>query len=137
MNKRFRQFVRGDCGQELVEFALAALLFFTLIFGILEFCMIVWEYNMVSDLAQEGARWASVRASTSSISHASSGDVQTYVRSRAVGMTVDATAVPAPSTLSPGQTVSVHVQTTFAPLTSLIPIGSLTLQSTAQMVIAR
>ena len=137
MNRPLRRLMRGESGQELIEFALASLIFLITVFGTLEFGLGVWQYNMVSDLAQEGARWASVRGSTSSILHASSADVQTYVQGRSTGVTVTVTATPDPSTLAPGATVSVLVQTTFSPLTSLIPFAAMTLQSTAQMVIAR
>ena len=37
----------------------------------------------------------------------------------------------------PGTTFSVTVSTDFAPLTQLIPVGTMTLTSTAQMVVSR
>ena len=138
MRRLVRRFVDAESGQSLVEFALASVLFFTVLFGTIEFGLVVWRYNTVSNLAQEGARWASVRGSTSSILHASNSDVQTYVEGRAAGMTVTVTTpLGPPSALQPGQTVSVQVQTVVAPLTQLIPHGTLTLSSTARMVIAR
>ncbi len=57
-----RGFVRGETGDAIVEFALASALFFATLFGILEFGQAVWRYNMLAELAQEGARWASVAA---------------------------------------------------------------------------
>jgi Flp pilus assembly protein TadG len=129
-------FVRDERGQEIVEFALASFVFLMTIFGTLEFGLAVWRYNMVSNLAQEGARWASVRGSTS-LAPASAGDVLTYLNTRSTGMTINVTTTPDPSTLMPGETVSVQVQTTFAPLTQLIPLTTMTLQSTAKMVVAR
>jgi len=138
MRSSVRRFVDAESGQTIVEFALGALLFFTLLFGTIEVGLVVWRYNMLSNLAQEGARWGSVRGSTSSFPHASNSDVQTYVQGRAVGMTVTVTTpLGAPSALQPGQTVSVQVQTAVAPLTQLVPHGTLTLSSTASMVIAR
>jgi len=137
MRSSVRRFVDAQSGQTIVEFALSALLFFTLLFGTIELGMLIWRYNMVANLAQEGARWASVRGSTSSIP-ASNSDVQTHVQGRAGGMMVTATTpLGAPSALQPGQTLSVQVQTTVAPLTQLVPHGTLTLSSTASMVIAR
>src|SRR5262245_65764390 len=107
-----RRFKEAESGQTLVEFALGAVLFFTVLFGTIEVGLLVWRYNMVSNLAQEGARWASVRGSTSSILHASNSDVQTYVQGRALGITVTVTTpLGAPSALDPGQTVPVLVQT--------------------------
>src|SRR5580765_7072275 len=81
-----QRFVRDERGQELVEFALASLVFLMTVFGTLQFGVAVWQYNMVSNLAQEGARWASVRGTTSSLGNASSGDVQTFVQSRSSGL---------------------------------------------------
>ena len=63
--KAARRWLLGDDrGENIIEFALASTVFFTTIFGIIIFGIGVWQYNMVSDLAQEGARWASVHGST-------------------------------------------------------------------------
>ena len=70
---------RGDCGQQLVEFALASTIFFTTIFGVLGFGLAVW-HNMVADLAQEGARWAAVRGATSKLPDAPATDVSVSAR---------------------------------------------------------
>jgi Flp pilus assembly protein TadG len=138
MNRRHHR-LRRDSGQAIVEFALASLVFFMTIFGIIEFGMAIWQYNMVSNLAQEGARWASVRGSTTSIpaGPVSAADVETFVRGRSVGITVTVTTTPEPSTLKPGQLVSVLVRTDFTPLTPLLPLATLTLQSRASMVMSR
>ena len=61
---RNRRDWRDDCGAQLVEFALASTIFFMTIFGVMGFGIAVWQFNMVADLAQEGARWAAVRGST-------------------------------------------------------------------------
>ena len=82
-----------DRGQSLVEFALASTVFFMTLFGVIIFGIGVWRYNMVADLAQEGARWASVHGSTSA-SPAVQANVQTYVQSRApFNVTVTTTPV--------------------------------------------
>jgi Flp pilus assembly protein TadG len=129
--------VCANRGQTLVEFALASVVFFVLLFGIIEFGLAVWQYNMVADLAQEGARWALVRGSNSD-SPASTLDVQTFVQSRALGMAVTVTTPDgAPSTKQPGDRVSVNVVTTFTPLAGLLPRTTLNLQSTARMIMAR
>jgi Flp pilus assembly protein TadG len=120
-----------------------------MMFGLTQYGFLVWQYNMISNLAQEGVRWASVRGANSA-APASGAQVQTYVQSRTVGMNVTVTTTsvdPAtkvctttavnPSTLKRGSGVCVKVQTTFTPLTSFIPISSKTLQVTAQMIMAR
>jgi Flp pilus assembly protein TadG len=128
---------RQNSGQTLVEFALASMVFFVTIFGTLQLGLAVWQYNMVANLAQEGARWASVRGSTSSVP-ATAASLQSFVQGRSLGISVTAAATPvAPGSLSPGETVSVRVQTVFVPFTPLIPMTTITLKSTAKMIMAR
>jgi Flp pilus assembly protein TadG len=141
--------LRSERGDTLVEFALTSFLFLMTFLGTVEFGLIVWQYNIVSDLAQEGARWASVRGSRGS-SPASTADVQTFVRARSPGWlpvvtTFSAdpvtkactTTATAPSALDAGDGLCVTVVQSFAPLTRVIPLATLNLQSTAQMTIAR
>jgi Flp pilus assembly protein TadG len=129
---------KSERGETLVEFALASTIFFMTIFGTVEFGLAVWQYNIMADLAQEGARYATVHGKNSS-TPASSGDVQTYVRARALGMgsSVTVTASPAPSSLDAGDTVTVAVSKPFRPLTGFVPNTTLTLGSTAKMIVAR
>jgi hypothetical protein len=136
-----RRLVRDECGQELIEFALAALVFLMTVFGTLEFGLAVWQYNMVSDLAQEGARWASVRGTTSLLGNANRADVEMFVRTRSSGGLTPSVTMPPPSVGDlvgdPGSTVAVKVTVSFAPLTQLIPLATMTLTSTASMIVAR
>jgi Flp pilus assembly protein TadG len=126
--------VRDARGQSLVEFALASFVFFATIFGTVEFGRGVWQYNMMSDLAQEGARWAAVHG-TGSASPSNQSGVQSFVNSRSP-FTV--TVTTAPSTIgAAGSTVEVQVRSTFQPLTSLIPNSSISLMSMATMVVQR
>ncbi len=104
------------------------------IFGTIIFGIGVWQYNMVSDLAQEGARWASVHGSTSG-SPALQAGVQTYVQSRAP-FTVTVTTTPT-TVGAAGSTVTVHVQHTFTPWISLLPHAPLNLASDARMIVSR
>lgn len=121
----------------MIEFALASILIFTILFGIVQFGRAVWQYNTMSNLAQEGARWASVRGSSSSIS-ANSTQLQTFVESRATGIPVTVTAIPAnPSAAAPGSTIEVRVSSTFSPVVGLLPNATLTLESTARMIVSR
>ena len=124
-------------GQSLVEFALSSVLFFSLIFGVVQFGLAVWQYNTVSSLAQEGARWASVRGSSSD-APGTAAQLQAFVESRSPGFAVTVTATPAnPSAVGPGSTISVRVVSSFSPATTLIPSATLSLESTAKMVVTR
>jgi Flp pilus assembly protein TadG len=134
---RSRERVRSERGQTLVEFAFASILFLTTIFGIVEFGLAVYHYNLVSDLAQEGARWASVRGSSpTAVMHATSDDVQSFVQGRALGIPVTVTTTWSPGN-NPGDVVRVQVTNSYTPLAGLLPTSGMTLQSTAEMMMSR
>jgi Flp pilus assembly protein TadG len=133
----FQRWGRSREGQSLVEFALSSVLFFTLVFGIIQFGRAVYQYNTVSNLAQEGARWASVHGGASA-TPATAAQLQAYVETRAMGLPITVTATPAnPSAVSPGSLVTVRVVSSFAPATALLPFTTLSLESTAQMIVSR
>jgi Flp pilus assembly protein TadG len=131
---RRRQLLGDDRGENIVEFALASTVFFMTLFGIIIFGIGIWQYNMVSDLAQEGARWASVHGTTSA-SPANQAAVQTYVQSRAP-FTVTATTTPT-TVGAAGSTIMVRVQHPFDKMISLLPGGAVTLTSDARMIVSR
>ena len=140
---------RSARGQTLVEFAVASAVFFMIIFGILQFGLAVWNYNMLPSLAQDGARYAAVHGDTNATActtiaqkecETTSTLVQDFVRSRVVGMTP--TAVTVTTTYpdgdnSVGDTVQVQVDYTFSAFTTIVRTGTLTLHGVAQMKIAR
>src|SRR5690349_22651180 len=119
------------------------------LFGTIEFGRAVWQYNMMSDLAQEGARWATVHGAgnsaacttaTQAACKASVAQIQDYVRSRAPGsfgtITVTTqsplgTTTP-PSGLASGASIYVIVSTTFTPSVNIIPHSTMTLSGTAR-----
>jgi Flp pilus assembly protein TadG len=141
--------LRSSRGETLVEFTLSFTLFLATILGIMQFGIGVWQYNMMSDLSQEGARWASVRGHSSGASAASEAAVQSFVQSRSLGMspTVNVYSASAsnvcstthvdPSTIAPGNGICVNVTKTFAPFTGIVPMSTLTLSATAQMIVSR
>jgi Flp pilus assembly protein TadG len=129
-----RRLMGDDRGQSLVEFALVSTVFFMTMFGTIIFGIGVWRYNMVADLAQEGARWASVHGTTS-LSPATQVGVQTYVQSRAP-FNVTVTTTPA-AVGAAGSTITVRVQRSFAPSIPFLPHATLNLVSDAQMTVSR
>lgn len=132
-----RRILREESGAQILEFAAASVIFFAVVFGTIEFGRGVYQYNMTSDLAQEGARWAAVHGS-SSASPATAAQLQTYVQGRSPGFAVTVTAEPVnPSAAAPGTTISVRVDSSFSPVTNLIPSATLNLTSTAKMKVYR
>ncbi len=61
--RRLKSLVRDERAAELVEFALATGIFFTLIFGIIEFGLVIYAGSFVAFATQQGARYAQVRGS--------------------------------------------------------------------------
>lgn len=131
--------MRSERGSTLIEFALGSGLVFLTLFGILEFGWAIWQYNMVANLAQEGARYAAVHGQNSG-SAKTAAQVQTYVQGRAAGMsTVTVTTVPVagPSVVAAGNTIQVQVTVPHTRFTSLVTSGAISLSSTATMTVAR
>lgn len=61
--KPIRRILWGDeSGASAAEFAVVILLFSVLVFGIIDFSRLAWQYNMLEKAAQKGARFAVVNA---------------------------------------------------------------------------
>ncbi|MBA3341778.1 MAG: pilus assembly protein [Gemmatimonadaceae bacterium] len=124
---------RDDSGAGLVEFAfVAGLVFFPLVFGVIEFGRAVFAKTTLTAAAREGVRYAIVRGSESG-SVADSAMVANYVK----GRTPLSPIVVKPSwtpNKNPGSVAQVQVTYTYLPIVPLIPSKVLT--STSQQVIA-
>jgi Flp pilus assembly protein TadG len=89
----------GEHGATLLEFAIAMVLTFVLIFGMIDFARALYSFHFVSYAAREGARFASIRGATScgtSVTpcSVSQGDIQAYVQQIApAGITAAAVTV--------------------------------------------
>jgi Flp pilus assembly protein TadG len=55
---RVQRFNRDERGAALVEFALGAAIFMTAVFAVLEFGVLLWTHNALTDAARRGARYA-------------------------------------------------------------------------------
>ena len=58
--KRRYGLAQNEKGQSLVEMALVCMVFFFLLFGILEFSRALWTYNTIVQNTRAAARWAVV-----------------------------------------------------------------------------
>ena len=134
---RRRQTVRrGERGETLVEFAFASLIFFTFIFGVLQFGLAIWNYNLVSGLAQDGARYAAVHGQKSG-SPKTLAQLDTYIQGLAYGLTVSTTGSDNPSVIGPGLPVTVTVSYTLATGGGVLPLWNIPISSTAKMTVTR
>ncbi len=95
---RWKAILRDECGSELVEFAISAMVLFTILFGIIELSLSMYAYHFVTSAAQAGARYAIVRGADWSLAcstsappkftvsyscNAAASDVSNYVQSLA------------------------------------------------------
>ena len=141
--------LRSQRGQTLIEFALAAAVFFLMMFGTIEFGLVVWQYNLLSSLAQEAARWGAVRGarstvgtcpslagSSGSICPASAEELQAFVRARAFQANVVVTSA-APSSLLPGDVLRVGVAQDASVTVPFLPAGTIPLRASAEMIMLR
>jgi Flp pilus assembly protein TadG len=154
--RRLKSLVCGEDGQELVEFACAASVLFILIFGIIQFCMVMYTGGFVAYAAQQGTRywmvrgsdWTGTCATASSYScPASTDNVKNYVLSLqhpGISLTADNIMPTALRTTAAGASpacvahpyaqgcqVQVVVTYTFSLNIPFIPAASIPLTSTS------
>jgi Flp pilus assembly protein TadG len=133
-----RTFRHSERGSSLVESALVINLFLLLVFGIMDFGRAVYAYNFVSYAARVGARYASVRGSSSG--HAAQAtDVQATVTHQAIAL--DAARLTVTTTWTPdnkpGSVVSVRVAYTYRPMITFIMSSPLSIASTSKLIISQ
>jgi Flp pilus assembly protein TadG len=130
--------IRHQRGSGLVEIALVTIPFFTLVLGIITAGYLVFLYNSTAYMAQQGARWASVRGSSSG-SPATAATIATYVDGQAAGfatgsLTVNTTWSP---NNNPGSTVTVQVGYSAPTLFTLAFPRSLNISSSSSTTISK
>jgi Flp pilus assembly protein TadG len=106
-----------------------------LTFGIVDGGRLLFEYNVVSNAAREGVRWAAVRGQASGRA-ASRNDIITYVQNLGLGLALNVDPQFVPDNKQ-GSTVRVTVTRTFAPAVALFTSAGIGLRSSSQMTIAR
>ena len=143
-----RKFTRGEHGTALLETALSATLLLGMIFGVMAGGFMLYTYHFLSYATRVGARYASVRGSACDGSNGmpdcpsvTSAQVQTYVRGlRQLGINptqLTVTTTWPKGTNNPGDTVQVTAQYPFPLSVPFVTTKSVSLQSTAQMLISQ
>jgi Flp pilus assembly protein TadG len=151
-------------GEQMIEFAISAVVLFTCIFGIIGCSQLLYAYHFTSYAAREATRYAMVRGSTwgstncatvaTSVCNATSGNVQAYVQSivpagmnSGAPLTVNTywpgtelagsatTCTTTNGSNSPGCLVMVQVNYSFSYLLPFLPNTALSLKSTSEVVI--
>lgn len=134
----------GERGSGLPEMAIVASALLALMLGIVDFGRAMYTYSFVAQLARAGARWAIVRGSGCTVldhCNATSANVQSYVQSLSLGMTnaskISATATWPNNCNAAGCPVVVTVTYPFAFLTGVLPIATVSMSSSSEMVISQ
>jgi Flp pilus assembly protein TadG len=116
---------------------LLAPVLFLLTIGALELGRGLWVKHMLSHVATEAARYASVRSLVSD-EPATAASVAARARSEVMGINPEDVAVETiwnPSN-QPGSTVQVRVNYEFRPLTALLPATAIHLRGDSQRIIS-
>jgi Flp pilus assembly protein TadG len=132
--------MRQEAGQAIVEFALTALIFLTLLVFALDGSRIFWNYLTVTEAARVGARYAIVHGALSTSPAGPGNDTAliNHVKSKAAGLD------PARMTVTPtwpggngvGRSVTVSVTYPVQPITRLFwSDRTFTLSAQSTMVI--
>jgi Flp pilus assembly protein TadG len=139
---------RGESGSAIVEFAMASVMLFTLIFGIMAICLALYTYNVVSEAAREVGRYAIVRGSKcnsfSDCPNVTQAQLQTYLQSiKWPGIDPNSLIIPTGGVVwpsgneNPGNPVQVTVTYQFPLNIPFVPKRTLSMSSTSQMVISQ
>jgi|HubBroStandDraft_1064217.scaffolds.fasta_scaffold101433_2 Flp pilus assembly protein TadG len=126
----------SERGSAMVEAMLVLIVTLLVIFGAIQFSIVVFGYNSVAFAARAGTRYAIVNGS-SSTSPCTAAQVQSVVLENLAGVpsavvTVTTTWI---SNNNPGSTVKVVVSANFAPMVKWVMPNAITVASTSQMII--
>ena len=135
----------AERGQSTVEFALAALAFFALLFGVIDFGRLLYAYDQVGHAARVGTRYAMNYLPSNTGCSVSGGTCQSAIVSAIVAKTL-VNPARLRSTITYGGTspgcASVPVQGCYVTVTlqysfnfALMPFATETLTSTSQAVL--
>ncbi len=89
--------LRESGGQAMIEYALTAMIFFSMVFFIIDGGRILWNYITVAEVARVGARYGMTHGSlsTSALSPGNYEALRNLVKERAVGLDPDKLTVTA------------------------------------------
>jgi Flp pilus assembly protein TadG len=145
IGSRIGRAIRVEAGSSIVEFALASIILFTLVFGVIAICLALYTYNVVAEAARDGSRYAMVRGSQcnsfADCPNVSSTQIQTYVQG--VGFPgIDSSSLTVAATWpdgneKPGSRVAVTVSYNFPLSIPFVPNRTLAMASTSQVVISQ
>jgi Flp pilus assembly protein TadG len=140
----FRCLSAGEQGSSLVEMAVALPTLFMFMFCFMEMCLAFYSFDMISEAAREGARYAMVHGagcpnSTNPTCEATATQVNTYVSSlvwpNLAGGTITPNTTYPDGDEAVGHRVQVEVTYSFSVTMPFVPKKTISMTSTSQMKI--
>jgi Flp pilus assembly protein TadG len=142
--RRIARFLRDEHGESLVGFALTLPILLGFMFGMMQVCLLYYTYEMISESAREGTRYAIVHGSTCQTSTGSSctvthTQIETYVKglgwTNPGGGTINPTASFPDGDQVPGHRVQVTVTYSFPCKIPWVTNQMISLSSSSEMYI--
>jgi Flp pilus assembly protein TadG len=144
LRRRFLRRRKGERGQALVEFSMVAVVFFILVFGVIDFGMALHSWITVTNSAREGARFGAVHApsdgSTSCSPAPTVGTIEAKVCDTGTNLDPDQMTLTVtnadPEGDDIGEPVSVQVDYTYdliTPLLNILNLDTISISSEAEM----
>ena len=62
MNKTIHRLLKANNGSAVVEFAIVLPILLLIVFGIINFGVLMYNQSVITNAAREGARWASIHS---------------------------------------------------------------------------
>jgi Flp pilus assembly protein TadG len=117
----YRRFWRGTNGAATMEFALVSLLFFTLLFGVIQVGLLFWTQTGLNYATEQAARYYSVQSAAAG-ADISASTVTTYAATQAPGLNFPTSAFTAGKAAC-GQASASNYQVTATYQFNFIPSG--------------
>jgi Flp pilus assembly protein TadG len=136
--------VQDQDGNSLIEFSATLGVMFTFVYVLMQICMALYTYGMISECAREATRWASVRGSTCKTSGGSSCTATTttvanYAKGLGFpnigGSALNPVASYPDTNEAPGSRVKVTITYPYTVNLPFVPKQTLSLQVSSEMYI--
>ncbi len=148
--KWLRYFKNREGGQALVEFSLVSIVFFLIVFGLVDVGRAVWNYNTLAHATREGTRYAIVHGANSSdpsgpgSSHYSppNSDENVTETVQSFGQSLNPSRLTVEAdwtdgTNNPGDSITITSEYTYEPMFNLFGMISFDMQSSSTMTISQ
>jgi Flp pilus assembly protein TadG len=139
LHGRIASGLHEEDGGSMVEFALTISVALTLVFVIMQLCLALYMYGMISETAREATRWAIVRGSTCVTGSGTSCTTSpTLITAYAKGLgfpNYPDTTGTCSNPEAPGCRVKVTVAYTVAISLPFVPRNNISLQTSSEMYI--